>query len=227
MFNTSTKEVRKCFVVQKERLVYTENDKKIIATSNPELWDIVPNMSSSFQTSDGMVNIGVPKLPLSLIEHYAKYQPKEVMVEYGKEPIFNEEGKTVNSKWQLKLTPSGEICWSPVEDFVNEEIGKIPAYGTGLTAEESKQKEVDVEKLAAQYIRNGKDYKAEGFSEYQNGKLNGYIDGYNQALQSNDKMFSLEQVVSAVQKSYGLKYFSENRLIENLKSLTKEQETKK
>jgi len=205
--------------------------KKIIATSNPELNDSVKVKDRKFVDA---LNSLLPTIPLSLIEHYAKYQPKEMMVEYGKEPIFNEEGKTVNSKWQLKLTPSGEICWSPVEDFVNEEIGKIPAYGTGLTAEESKQKEVDVEKLA---IIKGEKWMSETYGK-DAGSLNascalgGFVNGYSQALQSSDKMFSLEDMMNF--GKFVDEYYKEQRMkrevdemFEEFQSLTKEQETKK
>lgn len=60
--------------------------------------------------------------------------------------------------------------------------------------------EVDVEKLAEKYICDGKDFKAEGLSEYQNGKMNGFVDGYNQALQSNAGGFSLEEVKEIARK---------------------------
>lgn len=62
--------------------------------------------------------------------------------------------------------------------------------------------EVDVEKLAEAYIRKGKDFKEEGLSEYQNGKMNGFIDGYNQALQqiSEVKEESWDEIVRAYKK---------------------------
>jgi hypothetical protein len=51
----------------------------------------------------------------------------------------------------------------------------------------------NVEKLAEEYIKNGKDFDVEGFSEYQNGKLNGFIDGYNAVLLN--KQFSLKNIL--------------------------------
>lgn len=36
-----------------------------------------------------------------------------------------------------------------------------------------------VEQLAEEYIKNDPDYNVEGLSDYQNGKFNGFIDGYN------------------------------------------------
>ena len=73
------------------------------------------------------------------------------------------------------------------EKEYNNLINPTPTNEGAKTAESDGQKGVDVEKLAEAYIRNGKDFGVEGFSEYQNGKMNGFIDGFkaNQALQDN------------------------------------------
>ena len=106
----------------KGNIMCCKDCKKIIATSNPEL-----------HVDLGHVCLDqLPQLPLSLIEHYAKYQPKEVMVEYERicDQCFNDDSddgcychhgnyKTID---KLKLTPSGEICWSPVEEI---EVSRI------------------------------------------------------------------------------------------------------
>jgi len=44
---------------------------------------------------------------------------------------------------------------------------------------------VDVEKIAEQMIESHPDFKSEGFSDYQNGRFNGIIHGYNKALSDN------------------------------------------
>lgn len=54
---------------------------------------------------------------------------------------------------------------------------------------------VDVEKIAEQMIESHPDFKSEGFSDYQNGRFNGIIDGYNKALSDNyDKKFTLDDM---------------------------------
>lgn len=93
---------------------------KITSTNNPELWYDFDGFSGG-----GNPTINVAKMPLSLIEHYAKYQPKEVMLEYEETVSMPQEhlltGSDIeiearkNPTLKLKLTPSGEVCWSPVE----------------------------------------------------------------------------------------------------------------
>lgn len=80
---------------------------------------------------------------------------------------------------------------------------------------------VDVEKLAEMYIRNGKDFKAEGLSEYQNGKMNGFADGYNQALKSNaNKKWTDEDMMTWYKY---VKTHTCEEAFKHLQSLTKEQ----
>lgn len=53
-----------------------------------------------------------------------------------------------------------------------------------------------VEDLAEKSVLENKDYKAEGFSEYQNGKFNGFIEGFLKALELNkDKQFTYDDMV--------------------------------
>lgn len=46
----------------------------------------------------------------------------------------------------------------------------------------------DIYKQAEEYIKNGKDFKAEGLSEYQNGKFNGYIDGRTEQKEQDKEL---------------------------------------
>ena len=88
--------------------------RKIIATSNP---DILSDFLFHTNPTSAII-------PLSLIEHYAKYTPKEVMVEYEKGLKHLEtfiDGAKYQEYHKLKLTPSGEIAWSPVEEKVGFE----------------------------------------------------------------------------------------------------------
>jgi len=89
-----------------------------------------------------------------------------------------------------------------------------------------KQKEVDVEKLA---IIKGEKWMSETYGK-DAGSLNascalgGFVNGYSQALQSNDKMFSLEDMKEAYLNNGPP---DENGFYDFIQSLTKEQETKK
>ena len=46
------------------------------------------------------------------------------------------------------------------------------------------KQEDDVEKIAEEMLTSHPDFKAEGFSDYQNGRHNGLIDGYNKAKEN-------------------------------------------
>jgi hypothetical protein len=174
---------------------------KIIATSNPELWDKIEVDSKGIERGW----IGIPKFPLSLIEHYAKYQPKEIMVEYEHITTWGEnndgageslyyayekDGKT--PKTQLKLTPSGEICWSPIEEkkkFVWE-----PVEVNG----EDPRAEVDVEKLAEEeypFIKPDPD----DINKLRATLRNGFVDGYT-ACQNDIRAYQASQQKAEVKE---------------------------
>ena len=57
------------------------------------------------------------------------------------------------------------------------------------------------EQIAETYIKNDPDFKAEGFSPYQNGKFNGFIDGYNYRQPEVDE---LKRQVEDAQMKYHL-----------------------
>ena len=95
-----------------------------------------------------------------------------------------------------------------------------------------KQKEVDVEKLAKEFYKKTHSY----FNLITQNDIDMFKGGYNQALQSNDKMFSLEDMKLAFDAgsisgssnwdSY-LRPNIEDDKNKFIQSLTKEQETKK
>lgn len=106
--------------------------RKIVATTNRELY-----LCRDAEHEEKCDCIKVAKAPISLIEHFVKQQGavKEVLVEY--EPSLkyldewkeDEEGriyKTIEEE-RLKLTPSGEIQWKPVEQrmYTREEVLEI------------------------------------------------------------------------------------------------------
>jgi hypothetical protein len=78
------------------------NSKKIIATTNPDLWSHYDLKMASMMKQEGII----AKLPQSLTQEWVKRQGAmdSVIVDY----------EEITSK--LKLTPSGEIIWSPVDE---------------------------------------------------------------------------------------------------------------
>lgn len=54
-----------------------------------------------------------------------------------------------------------------------------------------------VEKMAEKILTSHKDYKSEGFSDYQNGRLNGIIEGFKAHQELvKDKLFTIDDLVS-------------------------------
>jgi hypothetical protein len=75
---------------------------------------------------------------------------------------------------------------------------------------------VEVERLAEQIVTSHSDFKTEGFSDYQNGKLNGIIEGFNKAMELNkDKKFNEKNMIM-----FGL--FCRNNHISECLSVTDE-----
>jgi hypothetical protein len=62
---------------------------------------------------------------------------------------------------------------------------------------------VDVERLAENIVTSHPDFKSEGFSDYQNGKLNGIIEGFNKAMElTKYKLFTVEDIMKAFEAGY-------------------------
>jgi hypothetical protein len=53
---------------------------------------------------------------------------------------------------------------------------------------------VDIYKIAEEKLKSHPDFKTEGFSDYQNGRLNGIVEGFELFQSLNDKKFSLEDI---------------------------------
>ncbi len=119
--------------------------KKIIATTNPDLWyDRIPNPPCLI----------IPKLPQSLIEDFVKKQGKvdSVMVEYEEDYDLQyyqtglgfESAKRIDKPAKIKLTSSGEIIWSPVEErtYTRDELREaVRKFGNHTWANISDEKE--------------------------------------------------------------------------------------
>jgi hypothetical protein len=74
---------------------------------------------------------------------------------------------------------------------------------------------VDVERLAENIVTSHPDFKSEGFSDYQNGKLNGIIEGFNKAMELNkDKVFTILDISYAIAVSGKMK---PSEIVKNLR----------
>ena len=126
------------------------------------------------------------------------YRDTEVVFQATKELL--DYYNSINSKHKVyKITHSTQ----PLEDVgLNTSMGwqlgfdKIePLY---LSEVKSLIGEVDVEKMAEEALISHPDFKAEGYSDYQNGRFNGIVEGYNQALEDNkDRKYTREDLLDA------------------------------
>jgi hypothetical protein len=62
-----------------------------------------------------------------------------------------------------------EQDWERAQEMEKEQSLKIPPY--------------DLDELAEDMLKSHKDFNAEGFSEYQNGRLNGIYEGFQKAIE--------------------------------------------
>ena len=70
---------------------------------------------------------------------------------------------------------------------------------------------IDVDGLAIKWRDNSTYHDANAYS---------YKEGFNKCADLNKgRVFTFEEVIICMKKSYGIKYFSESKMIENLKSL--------
>jgi hypothetical protein len=82
---------------------------------------------------------------------------------------------------------------------------------------------VDVERLAENIVTSHPNFKSEGFSDYQNGKLNGIIEGFNKAMElMGDKKFSDKDIRKAIQLSQSGSFKCEANGIDKKCSCTNE-----
>jgi len=177
-----------------------------VASNNPELL-----MKGDLKFMQVTRDKTIGELPLSLIEHYYKFQPKSVMLEYEKRGVMlngvnGQGGFHITNDSQLKLTPSGEVVWSPVE---GEHIYFIDADHTYPM--EPTRAEVDVEKLADEEITK-EGMKQEGISEkyflginYKSDWTEGAKWGRNKALQQRAEVKEPSKY-TGIQDGLGVKW---------------------
>lgn len=110
--------------------------RKIVATTNPELWDIRYKFQSEGANSFShlLPDNGIPKIDTPFIEAYIKaYNEdnpiKEVLLELAISYTENELHKVeVHYKHQLKLKPNGSVIIHPVKKRMFTEEDMFKAY---------------------------------------------------------------------------------------------------
>ena len=90
------------------------NDKKIIATTDPNLIVKVPYFDGRGN------NVRLPQIPQSLIEYYAKYQPEEVELEYDSDgAIIYGCGVEI---WEKLKLHNNEVVWVDEDEYHIKEL---------------------------------------------------------------------------------------------------------
>jgi hypothetical protein len=104
----------------------------------------------------------------------------------------------VTGGYKIKITHSTlpiEIIYTSGVTMTNPPMGFINIIELPLSEVKELLGEVDVEKMAEEALISHPDFKAEGCSDYQNGRFNGIIEGYNQCLEDNkEKKYTEEDV---------------------------------
>jgi hypothetical protein len=113
------------------------------------------------------------------------------------EIIYTDDYALIVSDEEIKegdcyLSPSGIWFYNHLNPNHVKECKKVIAHrplkdaaileGVALLPEFSEEE--DVYKITEEMLTSHPDFKAEGFSDYQNGRLNGLIDGYNKAKET-------------------------------------------
>ncbi len=103
--------------------------RKIVATTNPDLWYKEKKKSDMYIKLEGeqIRTILIPKIPTSFIEYFVKEQGKVESVVLEMKEIYD-ESQPHNIKvagYELKLTPSGEVIWHPAENVHEKSLRLI------------------------------------------------------------------------------------------------------
>lgn len=114
-------------------------------------------------TDQDLIKDGVQEIPDEFLEWFVK-NPSCERVEVEESPITND--------------PKGYKSFYKI--IIPKEEPKQETLERGITIT---HKQETLEEVAENFIKNSDDFKAEGFSDYQNGVFNGFIEGYKLAQQ--------------------------------------------
>jgi hypothetical protein len=85
---------------------------------------------------------------------------------------------------------------------------------------------VDEYKLAEEIVTSHPDFKTEGFSDYQNGKLNGFIEGFQKAQELNKNKYSEEDMKTAIRWGCNKTHLKSNEVKVFIQSLQQPKQIK-
>jgi hypothetical protein len=99
---------------------------------------------------------------------------------------------------------------SDVEDNLIATTEDSPYKRLSMKNCQSIERSYDLDELAEDMLKSHKDFEAEGFSDYQNGRLNGIYEGFQKALELiGDKKYSEEDVRTAILFGQGMELWKE------------------
>lgn len=101
------------------------------------------------------------------------------------------------SDGRFKLLVDGEIFGLIME--IDPYSGQSGIHKLSLKNCQAIERDYDLEQMAEDVLKSHKDFNTEGFSDYQNGRLNGIYEGFQKALELiGDKKFTEEDLSSAM-----------------------------
>lgn len=113
--------------------------------------------------------------------------------------------KDKDGSYTLSHHPSGWGIGSTNHEWVTNHIGEQIVSKLSLKNCQAIERGYDLEGLAEDMLKSHKDFEGEGFSDYQNGRLNGIYEGFQKALElMGDKKFSEEDVRKAMESMANL-----------------------
>jgi hypothetical protein len=138
--------------------------------------------------NDGEIKVGDfvydgTKLLSQFTNRVAVILANNQFAEYGKKSFFKITHSTHPIEKNNEAYSSFEFVYKEIEKIDKSEIKELLG-------------EVDVIDKCEKILTSHPDFKAEQMSYYQNGRFNGLIDGYNEALKDNeDKLYTNKNVI--------------------------------
>jgi hypothetical protein len=142
------------------------------------------------------------------LEEIEKEEPKHprVLSESGNELSFDEQGNLIKEEPKC-LYDKPSSCENSECRVLNKCNGEFIS-----------SKQETLEEVAERMVIEHTDFEVEGMSEYQNGRFIGIIEGLKW---QQERMYSEEEITLAMKNAYGIKYFSEQKFLDNLKASKK------
>lgn len=160
-------------------------------------------------------------VPLKIYEKTELEKELDTHCGFKLRTVYEDIEKTYNEaifKYaQTNIKIETDLIEPQIYKFGNQEV-EIIGYKNRTTSDLnlpilSNPKEFNIEELAIACIKDNKDFETEGFSEYQNGKLNGFIEGFKKSQElSKDKLFTLEDIQKTIEMAREQTGWSDNTM---------------